>query len=124
MILLRLIARQLPTRIVAALLALAVCGGTVGWAHAGGDDPACASALVQHDQSAHRITTESHSGTSPADHCTLCHLLRLLQAALAAKSTYTGAAWRVEPRRASDGVLALALFTITLSSRGPPPVQG
>ena len=41
--------RRLYARVFALLLSVAVCGGTLNWGHAGGDDPECAPQIVQHD---------------------------------------------------------------------------
>src|SRR6266566_928145 len=86
-------------RAFAALLAVVVCGGALDWGHAGGDDRDCNYSPVVHDHAAHRFTTSPSRSTQPADHCYICHSLRLLHTSLAAGSARVGVAARSTPLR-------------------------
>lgn len=112
--------RRLFPRALALLLTVVVCGGSLNWGHAGGDDPDCAPQLVQHDHAAHRFRAAT-SPTAPQDeHCTLCHLLRLLHTALPGGSLLDGRVSPVELRRMVDSGLVTSIFVVTLPSRAPP----
>jgi hypothetical protein len=56
------------------LLIVALFSGTVVRPHV--DDPACASAAVLHDESAHRLTAGTERANADGDHCFLCHTFR------------------------------------------------
>ena len=115
--------RRVCTRAFALLLSIAVCGGTLNWGHAGGDDPDCAPQLVQHDHAAHRFKAETHRTGSQDEHCNLCHLLRLLHTALPSGSLLDNRVSPVETRRVVDSGLITSIFTITIPSRAPPAVS-
>jgi hypothetical protein len=108
------------TRTVAALLAVVVLGGTADWGHAGGDDAACNPTVVQHDHAAHRFISQTQAPGAPANHCDLCHLLRLLHTALSVKPSTAALVSRVAARRPPDGVHTVALVTFGVPSRAPP----
>jgi len=72
-------------RSVAAWVALVVCTGAVDWGHLGGDDADCSVVAVSHDHTAHRFSARL-SDAPTADHCYICHSLRLLHAALAIRT--------------------------------------
>src|SRR5579872_7146468 len=101
--------RRLYPRALAVLLSIAVCGGALNWGHVGGDDPDCAPQLVQHNHAAHRFTAERRAPAPPDEHCTLCHLLRLLHTALPTESLVASNVSQFEARRAADSALATAL---------------
>ena len=112
--------RRFSARAFALLLSIAVCGGTLNWGHAGGDDPDCAPQFVQHDHAAHRFTADTHPTGSPDEHCNLCHLLRLLHTALPSGSLLDNRVSPLETRRVVDSGLITSIFTVTLPSRAPP----
>lgn len=56
------------------LLIAALFSGTVVRPHL--DDPACISAAVVHDESAHRLTAGTERTDAETDHCFLCHTFR------------------------------------------------
>ena len=77
--------KRLLSRVVASLLTLIVCAGSLDWGHAGGDDPGCNPVLVHHDDSAHRFSSAPTQTAPAADHCYICHSLRLLHTTLIAR---------------------------------------
>jgi hypothetical protein len=112
--------RRLHRRALAMVLSMAVCGGALNWGHVGGDDPDCAPQLVQHDHAAHRFTAASRT-TSPQDeHCTLCHLLRLLHTAVSGGSLPGSRVADVESRLVIDSRLLTSIFSVVVPSRAPP----
>jgi len=115
--------RRLYARVFALLLSVAVCGGTLNWGHAGGDDPECAPQLVQHDHAAHRFSADTRSSRSPDEHCNLCHLLRLLHTALPSGSLLDSRVAPAEARRIVDSDLVTSIFSVTIPSRAPPTVS-
>ena len=112
--------RHVRTRSFALLLSVAVCGGSLNGGHAGGDDPACAAALVQHDHAAHKLTTPGHRSDSPDEHCNLCHLQRLLHTALGSVAPAAVAISPSDSARPSEPALAVSMVAGNLSSRAPP----
>jgi len=112
--------RCLLNRALAAVLAAVICGGTLDWGHAGGDDRDCDSALVLHDHSAHRFAAAPSQSTRPADHCYLCHSLRLLHTLLTARGPRAIVAVRSTLLRQVASVEVLSGPAIALSSRAPP----
>src|SRR5262245_5598554 len=84
---LRAATRRVLARSLAVALAALVCGGTVDWGHAGGDDRDCETVLVLHDHTAHRLGAAQADPTAPASHCYICHSLRVLGTMLAARNT-------------------------------------
>jgi hypothetical protein len=111
---------RLSTRTLAALLTLIVCGGAVDWGHAGGDDPDCNPVLVHHDHTAHRFSSQPAPRGPAADHCYICHSLRLLHTGLTARAaavvqdSHTGGVYRPSP------LVVGADLTIAQPSRAPP----
>ncbi|HEY7291720.1 MAG TPA: hypothetical protein VH583_17920 [Vicinamibacterales bacterium] len=112
--------RRLCGRVLALLLSVVVCSGTLNWGHAGGDDPECAPELVQHDHAAHRFTANTLLTGSQDEHCTLCHLLRLLHTALPSGSLLDSRVASLETRRIIDSGLVTSICSITIPSRAPP----
>jgi hypothetical protein len=118
---LRAVHRHFLSRGVAALLAVLVCGGTLDWGHAGGDDRDCDVVVVHHDHAAHRLSTTPAASTSN-DHCYICHSLRLLHQAVTTRyERVVGGVRRVQ--RLDADVLALRdALRVGLSSRAPPSI--
>jgi hypothetical protein len=112
--------QRLLTRAFAVLLSIVTGGGALNWGHVGGDDPGCAPQLVQHDHSAHRFSAERQAPESQDDHCTLCHLLRLMCTALPTKSLVASHVSQVETRRSVESAIAAASFNLHVPSRAPP----
>jgi hypothetical protein len=103
------------SRAFAALLLLLVGGGTLDWGHVGGDDPDCAPVLVRHDSHAHRFSAAPSQTTPPADHCFICHTLRLLHTGLATRGI------RVVADARTNGIdAAVALLTDGSRLEGRP----
>jgi hypothetical protein len=113
----------LLNRALAAVLAVVVCGGALNWGHAGGDDPDCDSAPAVHDHAAHRFTFSPPHSTQPADHCYICHSLRLLHTSLAARGVRAVVAVRSTQFRQLDGLAIINALGVALSSRAPPAVS-
>ena len=110
--------RHMRTRVLAALLAVVVCGATVNWGHAGGDDPGCDLTLAVPGQQAPHLATQA---SAPAtDHCPLCHFLRLLQVAISAKPLAAVGVFRTALCLPSGGAAVVQLFAFNVSSRAPP----
>jgi hypothetical protein len=112
--------RRLYQRALALVLSMAVCGGALNWGHVGGDDPDCTPQLVQHDHAAHRFTAPSRTTSPQEEHCTLCHLLRLLHTAVSGGSLPGSRVANVESRLVVDSRLLTSLFTVVVPSRAPP----
>ena len=110
-------------RALAAALAVVVCGGAVNWGHPGGDDPDCDFSLVVHDHAAHRFTSSPSHSTQPADHCYICHSLRLLHTSLAVRAARAVVAVRSLQFRHVEGLAVINAFGVALSSRAPPDVS-
>ena len=108
------------TRTVAAALVVLVCGGAIDWGHVGGDDADCNVVVVPHDHTAHRFAAPPSGGAPTADHCYICHSLRLLHVALAARQER--AAVDLQRAQVGDAFDAIATWRVgvTLSSRAPP----
>ena len=107
-------------RAIAAALTLLVCGGAVDWGHPGGDDVECNVVVVPHDHTAHRFAANPTGSAPAADHCYICHSLRLLHVAVAVRHERVA----VDLQRAQLGdafnALATQRFGVALSSRAPP----
>lgn len=112
--------RRLGERIFVLLLSVAICGGTLNWGHAGGDDPECAPQFVQHDHAAHRFRADTQPTGPQDEHCTLCHLLRSLHSALPTGSLLDNRVSPIEARRIVDSGFVTSIFTVTVPSRAPP----
>ena len=115
--------RRLSARAFALLLSVVVCASTLNSVHAGGDDPECAPQFVQHDHAAHRFTTDVHRTASHEEHCTLCHLLRVLQTAMPSGSLLDNRVSPLETRRVVDSGALTSIFNTTIASRAPPAVS-
>jgi hypothetical protein len=105
------------------VLAVIVCGGALNWGHVGGDDPDCDSTPAVHNHAAHRFTSSPSHSTQPADHCYICHSLRLLHTSLAARGVRAVVAVRSAPFRQVEGLAVINVFGVALSSRAPPAVS-
>lgn len=116
--------RSVRTRAFAMLLAVAVCGATFDWGHSGWDDPACDPAPVLHNAAAHRLTGDGRTPAAPADHCSLCHFIRLLHTALSLASLPASQTHQAAAARAADGVPAIVQVALHLPSRAPPALLG
>ena len=112
--------KHFVSRVIAAALALFVCGGALDWGHLGGDDADCDVVVVAHDHTAHRFRANPTGATPVSDHCYICHSLRLLHVALAVRQER--AAVDVQRSQLGDAFDAIAgqRFGVTLSSRAPP----
>ena len=116
--------QSVRTRAFALLLSVAVCAATVDWGHTGWDDPACDPVPVLHSHSAHHLTGGGETSDAPADHCSLCHFLRLLHTALSLKSLPASELWQTAERRTPATAVALALLAFNVPSRAPPVRRG
>lgn len=117
----RLARKYLVTRGIALALASMVAGSAVDWGHNGTDDPQCAPALVIHNQAAHRFAAATTP--SSAEHCFICHSLRLLHGALTAAVGQPAVDQVATAGRAAGCLLARNLDAHTLASRAPPVVS-
>lgn len=117
---LRAARRRFFGRSLTVALAAMVMGGALNWGHAGGDDPDCNPVLSHHDHNAHRFGAAPSHSSQPADHCYLCHSLRLLQTSLVGRGA--GAVFTVQstPFRQVEALAACSSFGVALSSRAPP----
>jgi hypothetical protein len=111
---------RLLTRGLATALALLTCGSAFDWGHAGGDDPEFSVALVHHDHTAHRFRPAPSSPSQPAEHCYICHSLRLLHAALAARRGCVVFSLQSIPHCQVGRVAVRNAPGVALSSRAPP----
>jgi hypothetical protein len=111
------------TRGLSAVLAAVILGGALDWGHAGGDDPEFSVALVHHDHTAHRFRPAPSGLSQPADHCYICHSLRLLHAALAARRGRVAFSFQSTRYHQGDPLAAPSAFSIARSSRAPPAVR-
>jgi hypothetical protein len=112
--------KRFLSRAIAAALTLLVCGGAVDWGHLGGDDADCNIVVVPHDHAAHRFAANPSGAAPAADHCYICHSLRLLHVALAARQER--AAIDLQRTQLGDAFDAVAgqRVGVALSSRAPP----
>jgi hypothetical protein len=117
---LRAVRKRLVSRALAAVLAAVVCGGALDWGHAGGDDPDCDPVFVHHDHSAHRWTAAPAQSVPPADHCYICHSLRLLHSSVAARGARVVLAVHSVPYLHVDSRNASGATLRVRSSRAPP----
>ncbi len=108
------------SRVLAALLLLVVGGGTLDWGHVGGDDPDCDLVLVHHDHSAHRFSAAPAQTAPAADHCFICHTLRLLHTGLATRGIRVVADVRTNGVDAAVAVLRDTARLEGRPSRAPP----
>jgi len=119
---LRAVRNGFLSRSVAALLAALVYGSAFDWGHAGGDDRDCDIVVVHHDHAAHRLTTAPADPVA-ADHCYICHSLRLLHHAAADRSERVAAT----PRRLHHlACIVTALrdgVHVGVASRAPPSAR-
>ena len=117
---LRAVRHPVVSRVLAAVLAAVVSGGALDWGHLGGDDPDCNPVLVHHDHSAHRFGAAPSQSVPPADHCYLCHSLRLLHTSVIARAAGAVPAVTSTPFRFADHLAAFGPVGVSLSSRAPP----
>ena len=115
--------KDLLNRALAAVLALVVCGGALNWGHAGEDDPDCDSTPVVHDHNAHRFSAAPSHSTPPADHCYICHSLRLFHTSLVARGPRVVAAIESKQFVQVTPVAVINATRIAVSSRAPPAVS-
>ena len=119
----RAVRNELLNRALAAVLAIIVCGGALNWGHAGGDDPDCDSTPVVHDHNAHRFTSAPSHSTPPADHCYICHSLRLLHTSLVARGPRIVAATQSTQLGQVAPLAVINASGVVFSSRAPPAVS-
>ena len=112
--------KQVLSRALAALLALVVCGGSLDWGHAGGDDPDCNPVFVHHDHNAHHISAEPSNAAPAADHCYICHSLRLLHTTLIARGAHAVLVAESTPLWQFDRLAASDVIDLARSPRAPP----
>ena len=117
---LRAVRHRVVSRVLVAILACLVSGGALDWGHLGGDDPDCNPVLVQHDHAAHRVGAAPSQSAPPADHCYLCHSLRVLRTSVIARVTGAVPAIRSTPFRLADHRAAVGPVAAARSSRAPP----
>jgi hypothetical protein len=117
---LRAARKHFLSRGLTVALAAMVLGGALNWGHVGGDDPDCDPVLVHHDHNAHRFAAAPSTPTSPADHCYLCHSLRLLQTSLVARGQHAVPVVHSALFCPAEGLAATSVFAVDLSSRAPP----
>jgi hypothetical protein len=108
------------TRTIALALACLVCGGAFDWGHAGGDDPDCDVVVVAHDHSAHRFSANPSAGAPAPDHCYICHSLRLLHIALAARRDRAAIALSSAQLVSAFAAAPVIGVGVSLTSRAPP----
>jgi hypothetical protein len=114
---------RLASRGLAALLTLLVCGGAVDWGHAGGDDPDCDPVPVHHDHTAHHFSAQPTQAAPAADHCFICHSLRLLHNGLTTRSARSAADVRTAAVYRPDAIIAIRTLVVPRPSRAPPDVS-
>jgi hypothetical protein len=114
------IRKRLFSRGLAALLAVVVCGGAFSWGHPGGDDPDCNLVPAHHDHAAHRFSGAPTKSSPTAEHCYICHSLRLLQTTLVAQGARAVFAPQASAFRHADAIAAVGAIGVALSSRAPP----
>ncbi|MES1256286.1 MAG: hypothetical protein ABUS56_11790 [Acidobacteriota bacterium] len=112
--------KRMLSRGLAALLAVLVCGGALNWGHTGGDDPDCNVVPVHHDHAAHRFSGAPTDSSPTADHCYICHSLRLLQTSLVARGARAVFTPQATALRQAKALVAVGAIGIALSSRAPP----
>jgi hypothetical protein len=117
---LRVPRHRILTRAVAAALVFVVYGGAVDWGHNGGDDADCNAVVAPHDHAAHRFAANRAGSAPTPDHCYLCHSLRLLHVALAARHERGGVDLRHAQLVHAPDAIACQRFSARLSSRAPP----
>ena len=107
-------------RALAAVLAVVVCGGALDWGHTGGDDPNCNPVPVYHDHAAHRFAAAPAHSSPQADHCYVCHSLRLLHTTLVARGARAILTVHSTPFHQANGLSASGPVSLARSSRAPP----
>jgi hypothetical protein len=113
-------ARKLPLiRAVAFAVALVICGGSVDWGHAGGDDPDCDLVLVHQNVPGH-VSTAPIGAPQSENHCYICHALRLLHSALTSAGIWHGVLPGSTPLGSSERVIARREASIGRTPRAPP----
>ena len=112
--------KRFVSRVVAAALALFVCGGALNWGHLGGDDADCDVVVVAHDHTAHRFRANPVGYAPAPDHCYICHSLRLLHVALTPSQERAAVDLQRTPLGDAFAAIAGQRFGVTLSSRAPP----
>jgi hypothetical protein len=117
------VCKELLNRALAALLAFVVCGGALDWGHGGGDDRACDPTPVVHDHNAHRFSSAPSQSTPPAEHCYICHSLRLLYTSLVARGARVGAATQSKLFVPLTALAVPSASSVPVSSRAPPGVS-
>src|SRR5262245_2111964 len=117
---LRGVRKRFISRGLAAVLAAVICGGTLDWGHAGGDDPDCDPVFVHHDHSAHRWTATPAQSVPPADHCYICHSLRLLHSSVVARGARVAFTVHSVPYLHVDYRTASGAILSDRSPRAPP----
>lgn len=115
--------RRWRDRTVAVLLAVVVFGGTFGWGHTGGDDPDCDIVIVEHDHSAHRLSSAPAHPSSSGDHCYICHSLRLLHNVVASRYERVAVVFRTVSRLDGDLCVRRDGLFASLPSRAPPAIH-
>lgn len=110
------------SRTIAFALAVLVCGGALDWGHIGGDDADCDVVYVAHDHAAHRFAANPNTNSPTADHCYICHSLRLLHIAVTAQQHRAIADVRSGQYRYVVDAAANQRAAVHLSSRAPPSV--
>jgi hypothetical protein len=111
---------RLPARGLAALLALIVCSGALDWGHAGGDDPDCNPVLLQNDHAADRFAAAPPHSSQAAEHCYICHSLRLLHTTLVSRGARAVPTTQSSSFHQVEGLGVFKAFGAPRSSRAPP----
>ena len=110
-------------RALSALLAFVVCGGALNWGHTGGDDPDCDLTPVVHDHNAHRFRAAPSHPTQSAEHCYICHSLRLLSNSLTARGPRVAVVVRSTQFVPVEALAVINAFGVAVSSRAPPAIS-
>jgi hypothetical protein len=97
-----------------------VCGGSLDWGHAGGDDPDCNPVFVHHDHNDHHFSAAPSDAAPAADHCYICHSLRLLHTTLIARGARAVLVAESTPLWHFDGVALSDVSDLARSPRAPP----
>ena len=119
----RVIRQHVLHRALAALLTLVVCGASLDWGHAGGDDPDCNPVLVHHDHNAHHVGAAPANSAPAADHCYICHSLRLFHTTLTARGARVALVVQSTPFWQLDRLAASDAIDLARSPRAPPALS-